>query len=306
VSVRNLDRLFAPRRIAVVGASSSGDSVGGIVLDNLIQGSFAGVVHPVNPRHLAVHGIESCPTVGDLPAPPDLAIICTPAAGVADRLRECGEAGVAGAVVIAAGFRETGADGWAHEHEIAQVLSDFDGLRVLGPNCLGFLVPALGLNASFARAGSQPGRLALVSQSGALTTAMLDWAETEGIGFSAVISLGNMLDIDFGDAIDHLADDPRTEALILYVESITDPRKFMSAARAFSRTKPIVAHKAGRFARSAQASLSHTGAMAGVDAVYDAAFRRAGIAGRTRSRRCSTSPRSSPPAAAPGVPGSRS
>jgi acetyltransferase len=277
MSVRNLARLFGPRRVAVVGASTAPGSIGAIVLDNLVSGGFGGIVHPINPRHDAVHGIEAHPSVGSLPEPADLAIICTPAATVPDVVRECGEAGVTGAVIVSAGFRETGADGAELERRVDEVASGFDGFRIVGPNCLGFLVPSLGLNASFARARPLDGRIALVSQSGALVTAILDWAAEQRIGFSTVVSAGNMLDVDFGDVIDHLAQDGHTQSLILYVESITNPRKFMSAARAFAQSKPIVAYKAGRFAESAQAAVSHTGAMAGADDVYEAALRRAGI-----------------------------
>ncbi len=277
MSVHNLSRLFAPERIAVIGASSDPGSVGGVVLENLTSGSFAGTVHPVSDRHAAARGIPAVASVSELPKPPDVAIVCTPAATVPGLVRECGEAGAAGVVVVSAGFSERGAAGAELERELREVAAGFRGLRVLGPNCLGFLNPGLGLNASFARARPRPGRVALVSQSGALVSAMLDWAEEEGVGFSAVISTGNMVDVDFGDLIDHLASDQQTQALILYMESITDPRKFMSAARAFVRSKPIVAYKAGRFPASAQAAASHTGALAGADDVYDAAFRRAGI-----------------------------
>src|SRR6266511_905469 len=220
MSVRNLPRLFAPGRVAVVGASTDPGSVGGVVLDNLISGGFGGIVHPVNPHHDAVHGIEAHPSVDALPEPPDLAIVCTPAATVPDVVRECGEAGVAGAVIVSAGFRESGPDGAALERRVDEVAGGFDGFRILGPNCLGFLVPSLGLNASFARARPLDGHIALVSQSGALITAVLDWAAEQRIGFSTVVSAGNMLDVDFGDLIDHLAQDGHTRSLILYVESV--------------------------------------------------------------------------------------
>ncbi len=277
MSIRGLSRTFAPERIAVIGASPDPASVGGVVLDNLLRGGFEGVVHPVNPHHRAVHAMEAYPSIADLPHPPDLAVVCTPADTVPGLISECGAAGVAGVVVISAGFREIGPAGAELERQVRAAAAPFDELRILGPNCLGFLVPPLGLNASFARAELRTGALAFVSQSGALATAILDWAGGQGIGFSAVISAGNMLDVDFGDLIDYLGQDARTESLILYVESVTDPRKFMSAARAFARVKPIVAYKAGRFAESAKAAVSHTGAMAGADDVYAAAFRRAGI-----------------------------
>ncbi len=277
MSVRNLSGLFAPERIAVIGAGPDAGNVGGIVLENLAGGGFTGIVHPIHPHHRAVHGIEAHRNIAALPAPPDLAVICTPAATVPGLVQECGDAGVRSVVVISAGFREVGPGGAALERHVAEVAAGFEGMRVLGPNCLGYLVPGLGLNASFARAQPRAGNVGLISQSGALITSVLDWAEELGIGFSAVVSAGNMLDVDLADLIDHLADDPATQSLILYVESVTNPRAFMSAARAFARTKPIVAYKSGRYVQSAQAAVSHTGALAGADDVYDAAFRRAGI-----------------------------
>ena len=277
MSVRNLDRLLAPQRVAVIGASANPSSVGGIVLGNLVSGSYDGIVNPVNPSRSGVHGIEAYAAIGDLPAIPDLAVICTPAPTVNGIVRECGEMGVPGVVIMSAGFRESGEVGMALESELMATVAQFDGMRVIGPNCLGLILPKIGLNASFAYTHPQPGRIAVISQSGALATSILDWADEQGIGFSAVISAGNMADVDFGDLIDYFGEDGQTDALILYVESITDARKFMSAARAFARRKPIVAYKAGRFPASAQAVISHTGALAGADDVYDAAFKRAGI-----------------------------
>jgi acetyltransferase len=277
VSVRNLDKLFAPRRIAVIGPGAAPASVGHVVLRNLLDGGFEGVVYPVNPRRESVHGVQAYARVGETPAAPDLAVVCTPAATVADVVQECGEAGVPSVAVLSAGFRETGDAGAALEREVAERAGAFDGLRILGPNCLGLMVPRLGINASFAPSTPPEGHVAFITQSGALATSMVDWAQAEQIGFSHVISLGNMLDVDLGDLIDYLAQSRGTRSIILYLESITDPRKFMSAARAFARAKPIVAYKAGRFAASAQATVSHTGAMVGEDGAYDAAFERAGI-----------------------------
>ena len=277
MSVRNLDRILAPERIAVVGASANPNSVGGIVLDNLVSGTYGGIVNPVNPSRAAVHGIETYPSIRDLASTPDLVVICTPAPTVSGIVRECGELGVPGVVIMSAGFRESGEVGAALERELVATAAQFQGMRLIGPNCLGLIVPPVGMNASFAYTHPKPGRIAVISQSGALATSILDWAEHQGIGFSAVISAGNMSDVDFGDLIDYFGDDGQTDALILYVESITNPRKFMSAARAFARRKPIVAYKAGRFPQSAQAAVSHTGALAGADDVYDAAFKRAGI-----------------------------
>jgi acetyltransferase len=277
VSVRNLEKLFAPRRVAVVGAGAGRSGVGHIVLGNLLDDGFEGVVYPVNPGRESVHGIQAYASVAETPAPPDLAVVCTPAETVPEVVRACGDAGVRGLAVLSAGFREVGEEGRALERQVGEVAAGFDGLRLLGPNCLGLIVPRLGLNASFAGSMPADGHVAFVSQSGALATSVIDWASDEGIGFSHVVSLGNMLDVDLGDLLDYLARDGRTRAIVLYVETVTDARKFISAARAFTLTKPIVAYKAGRFPASAKAAVSHTGAMAGEDAVYDAAFERAGI-----------------------------
>jgi len=277
VSIRNLDKIFKPQRIAVVGASNNPQSVGYTVLKNLIGSGFQGVVYPVNPKREAVQGIQAYPSVKELPKAPDLAVICTPARTVPGIVRECGEAGIRGLIIISAGFKEAGEEGKALEAELKSEIARFDGMRVIGPNCLGIIVPGLNLNASFAGATPQAGHVAFISQSGALCTSVLDWAIGEGIGFSYFVSIGNMLDVDFGDLIDYFGEDPDTQSIILYIESISDAREFMSAARAFARSKPIVAYKAGRFAESAKAAASHTGAMAGEDAVYDAAFQRAGV-----------------------------
>jgi acetyltransferase len=277
MSVRNLDKLFAPERVAVVGAGGDSSSVGHIVLRNLLDGAFQGVVYPVNPGRESVHGVQAYASVRDTPTTPDLVVVCTPAATVPELVQGCGEAGVPAVAVLSAGFRETGQDGAALEREVAERAGSFDGLRVLGPNCLGLIVPRLGLNASFAAAAPRDGGLAFLTQSGALATSMIDWARAGQIGFSHVVSLGNMMDVDLGDMIDYLGQRASTGALILYVESITNPRKFMSAARAFARSKPIVVYKGGRFPASAKATVSHTGALAGEDSAYGAAFDRAGI-----------------------------
>ncbi|MGD0898741.1 MAG: bifunctional acetate--CoA ligase family protein/GNAT family N-acetyltransferase [Thermoguttaceae bacterium] len=277
MSIRNLDKIFDPRRIVVVGASDTPTSVGYTVLRNLVGSGFPGVVYPLNPKREAVQGIQAYKDVKSLPHVPDLAVICTPAPSVPGIIREVGEAGTRGVVVISAGFREIGAEGRKLEELVRVEQRKFDGMRILGPNCLGIIVPGIHLNASFAAATPAPGHIGFISQSGALCTSVLDWAIDEGIGFSYFVSVGNMLDVDMGDLIDYFGSATETRSLILYVESITEAREFLSAARAFARTKPIVAYKAGRFAESAQAAASHTGAMAGVDAVYEAAFQRAGI-----------------------------
>ena len=277
MSVRNLDSLLNPSHVAVVGAGGERMQLGHIVLRNLVDAGFEGVVYPINPSRESVGGIQAYASIAETPAKPELAIVCTPAAAVPKVVRECGEAGVAAIAVLSAGFREVGAEGAELERRVAEEVARHDGLRLLGPNCVGLIVPRLGLNASFAGAMPIDGHVAFVSQSGALATSVIDWALAEQIGFSHVVSLGNMLDIDLGDLIDYLGQDAQTRSIFLYIETVTEPRKFMSAARAFTRSKPIIVYKAGRFAASAKAAVSHTGAMAGEDAVYDAAFRRAGL-----------------------------
>lgn len=277
MSILNLDKIFDPHRVAIIGASDTPTSVGYTVLRNLIGSGFQGVVYPVNPKREAVQGIEAHPDVKSLPHGPDLAVICTPAAAVPRLVRECGEVGTRGLVIISAGFREIGEEGRRLEQQIAEEQAKFSGMRIIGPNCLGIIVPGIAFNASFAAATPAKGHIGFISQSGALCTSVLDWALDEGIGFSYFVSVGNMLDVSMADLIDYFGSQTETQSIILYIESITEAREFMSAARAFARTKPIVAYKAGRFAESAQAAASHTGAMAGVDAVYEAAFQRAGI-----------------------------
>jgi len=277
VSIRNLDKIFNPRRVAVIGASDAPTSVGYTVLRNLVGSGFPGVVYPVNPKRESVQGIHAYQDIPSLPNPPDLAVICTPAQTVPGIVRACGEIGTRGIVVISAGFREIGAEGRELERQVLDEKKNFEGMRILGPNCLGIIVPGISLNASFATATPEPGHIGFISQSGALCTSVLDWAIDEGIGFSYFVSVGNMLDVSMGDLIDYFGSATETQSIILYIESISESREFMSAARAFARTKPIVAYKAGRFTESAAAAASHTGAMAGVDAVYEAAFQRAGI-----------------------------
>ena len=277
MSIRNLNKIFQPQSVAVVGASDTLAKVGNTVLRNLVECGFAGDIFPVNAKHDVVQGRPAFRSIAGIPRPVDLAVICTPAPTVPTVVRECGEAGIMGLVILTAGFRETGAAGRAAEQQIKDEQRRFPGMRIIGPNCLGVIAPAARLNASFAIGMPKVGSVAFLSQSGALCTAVLDWARRDEIGFSHFVSLGNTLDVGLGDLIDYFAEDPHTKSAILYVESIQDARGFMSAARAFARQKPIVAYKAGRFAESAKAAASHTGAMAGVDAVYEAAFHRAGI-----------------------------
>ena len=278
MTVQTLDKIFKPQRIALVGVTPNPKSVGGKILINLVGGGFRGVVYPVSPVSEAVMGIPCIPHVKDIPKTPDLAIICAAAGQVPELVRECGDAGILGVIIASAGFREAGAEGKALEDEIRDALRRYEGMRIVGPNCLGVISPSHKLNASFAPAMPRKGNIAFISQSGALGASVLDWAIEEKIGFSHFVSIGNTLDVDFGDLIDYFGEDEETKSIILYIESIDRARSFMTAARAFARTKPIVAYKAGRFPESAAVAASHTGALAGEDAVYDAAFRRAGVA----------------------------
>jgi acetyltransferase len=270
MSIRHLDRLLEPASVAVIGASPREGSVGATVWRNLRSGGFAGPRWPVNPKHRELGDQPVFARVADLPAAPDLAVICTPPATVPGLIAELGARGTRAAVVLTAGLTR----------EQKQAMLDAARphlLRILGPNGLGLLSPAIGLNASFAHASIDAGRLAFVSQSGALVSAMLDWSRGRGIGFSRFVSLGEQGDVDFGDMLDWLASDARTRAVLLYVESVSAARKFMSAARAAARNKPVLVVKAGRSSAGQQAAASHTGALAGSDAVIDAAIRRAGM-----------------------------
>ena len=246
MTVRNLDYLLRPRSIAVIGASNRPASLGRTVMRNLLIGDFNGSILPVNPNHRTVAGVLSYPSVGDLPITPDLALICPPPATVPALVAELGNRGTKAAIILTAGFeiaqQQTGID-------YRQAILDAARphlMRLLGPNCVGLLSPHVGLNASFAPAAAQPGKIAFVTQSGALATTVLDWANSRDIGFSHFISLGNCWDVDFGDVLDYLGSDPDTHSILLYIESVTGARKFMSAARAASRNKPVIVIKAGR------------------------------------------------------------
>ncbi len=277
MDVHKLDRIFNPQRIALVGVTTNPKSVGGKVLSNLVGGGFRGVVYPVNPDSEAVMGIQCYPDVKTLPRTPDLAVICTPANQVPELVRACGEAGILGIIIMSSGFKETGPAGKDLEDQVIEEAHKFEGMRILGPNCLGVIVPHRNLNISFANGIPKSGEIAFISQSGALCSSVLDWALEEKIGFSYFVSIGNALDVAFGDLIDYFGEDEKSRSIILYIEFISNAAKFMTAARAFARTKPIVVYKAGRFPESAKVAASHTGAMAAEDAIYDAAFQRIGI-----------------------------
>jgi acetyltransferase len=277
MTIRNLDALFKPASIALIGASPRPGSVGAVIAHNLFDGGFAGPVMPVNPNHKAVEGVLTYRDIGSLPMAPDLAVIATPPGTVPGLIAELGAAGTRGVVVITAGFGESrDARGKALQQRALDAARPHL-LRIIGPNCLGIMVPGLGINAGFGPVAPLPGKLAFVAQSGAVIASIADWATSRDIGFSHMASLGDMADVDFGDMLDYLANDPGTSAILLYIENVTHARKFMSAARAAARTKPVVVVKAGRHAEGARAAASHTGALSGSDAVCDAAFRRAGM-----------------------------
>ena len=270
MSIRHLDHLLEPRSIVVIGASDRADSVGGTVWRNVNAAQFAGPIYAVNPRHTSIAGVPVFATLGELPQAADLAILCAPPDTIVGLIGELGRQGTRAAIVMTAGLT-------AGQKKAMLDAARPHLLRVLGPNCLGLLAPHLGLNASFAHVDALPGDVAFVSQSGALVTAVLDWARSRGIGFSHMISLGERADVDFGDLLDYLASDAKTRAILLYIESIEAPRKFMSAARAAARNKPVIVVKAGRAGNGVKAAASHTGALAGSDIVFDAAIRRAGM-----------------------------
>ena len=277
MSTRNLDAILKPRSVALIGASARPRSIGNVMARNLLAGGFAGSIRFVNPNSGAIEGVAAMPDVARLPEAPDLAVIATPPKTVPGLVAELGARGTRGVIVITAGFGELDTAEGARLQQATLEAARPHLLRIVGPTCLGVLAPGAGVNASFAHIAPLKGDLAFVSQSGAMLTAVLDWATARGIGFSRMVSLGGMLDVDFGDMLDYLAQDGETRAILLYVEAITHARKFMSAARAASRLKPVVVIKAGRHAESAKAAHSHTGALAGSDEVYDAAFRRAGM-----------------------------
>lgn len=273
MSTYRLDRLFAPRSLAIVGASPRQGSLGRTVLRNLIGGGFLGRVHLVNPDHAQIDGVAAVPSIAALPEVPDLLVIAVPPPAVPETVTAAAAKGVAAAIIITAGLGY----GPGSLAEATLAAARPHGLRLVGPNCLGVMVPTAKLNASFATRMPVSGDLALISQSGAIVAGMVEWAAQRGIGFSAVVSIGDQADVDLGDLLDYFANDRATRAILLYVESVKDARKFMSAARAAARAKPVIGIKAGRHAQAARAAATHTGALAGADAVYDAAFRRAGL-----------------------------
>jgi acetyltransferase len=271
-----LDAIFKPDSVAVIGASDRPGSVGRAVLWSLVSSPFGGTVYPVSDKRSSVLGIKAYPNVEQIPETVDLAVIVTPADSVPGVIGQCVAAGVRGAIVISAGFKEHGEHGQELERQILEQLRD-SHMRLIGPNCLGVMNPVSGLNATFAPNMARSGNVAFISQSGALCTAILDWAQKEVVGFSAFVSIGSMLDVGWGDLIDYMGNDPRTHSIVMYMESVGDARSFLSAAREVSLSKPIIVIKAGRTAAAAHAAASHTGTLAGSDEVLEAAFRRSGV-----------------------------
>ena len=270
-----LNVLFAPRSIAVYGASDRPGAVGTVVFENLRSAGFKGPIYPINPKHKKIQGVPAYQTLEQIGKEVDLAVVATPASTVPGIIEECGQYGVRAAGVLTAGFAEAGQAGIALERQVLETARRY-GLRFIGPNCLGVMRPSIGLNATFNKGCAKPGNLALVSQSGALCTAILDWAKPNDVGFSSVISMGSSADMDFGEILDFLASDPQTESILLYIEGIRNSRSFMSSLRAAARIKPVLAVKVGRHAAGSAAAKSHTGALVGADDVFDAALRRVG------------------------------
>jgi acetyltransferase len=271
-----LDAIFHPRSIAVVGATEKEGSVGRTILWNLLSSPFGGTVYPVNPTRPAILGVKAYPSISAIGEPVDLAVIVTPAKTAPALVDECGRVGIPGVIIISAGFKEIGPEGVELERQVLEAARRY-GIRLIGPNCLGVMNPIGRLNATFAADICRPGRVGFISQSGALLTAILDWAAHENVGFSSIVSLGSMLDVGWGDVIDYLGDDPNTDSIVIYMETIGDARAFLSAAREVALHKPIIVIKPGRTVEAAKAAASHTGSLTGSDDVLDAAFRRAGV-----------------------------
>ncbi|HRK75218.1 MAG TPA: CoA-binding protein, partial [Rhodothermales bacterium] len=273
---RNLNAFFNPKSVAVVGATDREGSVGRIIMENLQNEVFKGKVFPVKPSRTTLMGLPCHPSLAALPQTPELTVIVTPATTVPALVQECAEKGCRSIIIISAGFKEIGEAGIALEKEVLDIAKKYK-IRIIGPNCLGVMRPKTGLNATFADGMAKAGSVALISQSGAMCTAILDWSRRENVGFSAFVSIGSMLDVSWGDLLHQLGNDPQTKSIVLYMESIGDARSFMSAAREVSRSKPIIVIKAGSTEEAAKAAASHTGSMAGSFDVLRTAFRRVGV-----------------------------
>ncbi len=275
-TLQPLDALFSPKTVALIGATETMGAVGRTLLWNLMTSPFGGTIYPVNPKRGSVLGIKAYRSVKDIPVPIDLAVIATPSNSVPQLISDCADIGVKSSIIVSAGFKELGAPGVELERQV--IMHARRGrMRIVGPNCLGVMNPLSGLNATFAKGMAKPGRVAFISQSGALCTAVLDWSLKEQVGFSAFVSIGSMLDVGWGDLIDYLGNDPRTHSILIYMETIGDARGFLSAAREVALNKPIIVIKPGRSEQAAKAAASHTGSLTGSDEVLDAAFKRVGV-----------------------------
>jgi acetyltransferase len=270
------DYFFSPRAVALVGASEKPNTLGNAVIQNMLDAGYKGDLYPVNPKYRKIHGLKCYRSVSDIEAEVDFVVIFTPARTVTDIVKACGKKGVPALLILSAGFKEAGDKGQAALDQILQYGRKYH-MRIIGPNCLGIMNPAVGLNATFAARGARPGKIAFISQSGAVCASILDWAAENQIGFSYLVSIGSMADVGFHDLIEYMSADPNTSSILIYMETLSEARKFMSAARAYARLKPIIVLKAGSSEQGAQAAMSHTGSLAGNDKVFDAAFRRAGV-----------------------------
>src|SRR6266404_6188049 len=276
LSRQPLDSIFAPKSVALVGATEKAGSVGRTVLWNLMNTPFGGPIYPVNPTRTSVMGIKAYPSLSALPEKPELVVVTTPAASIPAIIEEAADLGIRGAVVISAGFKETGPAGVELERQLL-AHARRGNMRLIGPNCLGVMNPMTGVNATFAAGIARRGNVAFISQSGALCTAVLDWSLREEVGFSAIVSIGSMHDVGWGDLISYFGDDPNTKSIVIYMESIGDARSFLSAAREVALTKSIIIIKPGRTEGAAKAAASHTGSLTGSDDVLEAAVKRCGV-----------------------------
>src|SRR5574339_1164417 len=271
-----LDTIFAPKTVAVVGDTETPGSVGRTIVWNLMSSSFGGTIFPVNPNRSSILGIKAYPSLSAVPEPIDLIVVVTPAKTIPNIIKEAVDLGIKSAVIISAGFKETGPEGVEFERQILEHARR-GGMRIVGPNCLGVMSPTTGLNATFATTIARRGSVGFISQSGALCTAILDWSLRENVGFSSFVSVGSMLDVDWSDLIYYLGDDPHTKSIVIYMETIGNARAFLSAAREVALTKPIIVIKPGRTEGAAKAAASHTGSLTGSDEVLEVAFRRSGV-----------------------------
>ncbi|HJQ13203.1 MAG TPA: CoA-binding protein, partial [Anaerolineales bacterium] len=271
-----LDTIFAPKSVAVISATETSGSVGRTILWNLISNTFGGTIYPVNPKRASILGIKAYPSLSAVPEVVDLIVVVTPAPTVPGIIKEAVDLGVKGAIIISAGFKETGPEGVELERQVLEHARR-GNMRIIGPNCLGVMNPISGLNATFASTIARPGSVGFISQSGALLTAILDWSLRENVGFSSFVSVGSMLDVDWSDLIYYLGNDPHTKSIVIYMETVGNARAFLSAAREVALTKPIIVIKPGRTEGAAKAAASHTGSLTGSDEVLEVAFRRSGV-----------------------------